>query len=171
MWGLRRQALVNRAGFAASALWASILGARRRDQGKRRNHARLSTIQSCRPLHTYLGLHCLLGIIGQDQGLTMPNPSSLTLAKSQLLEHFTKAGPVAYSEADLATILERERQGWALVKSTTVRDFIAFLQKHGLRMHAFRAEAYGRTGSPGPLSRPEGTICRRLARHRQNGCS
>jgi hypothetical protein len=76
----------------------------------------------------------------------MPHPSSLTLAKRQILAHFEKAGPKAYSEAELAALLLSEGPTWRLVQSTKTGDFIAFLERNGsLKTFHFRADAYDRT--------------------------
>jgi hypothetical protein len=76
----------------------------------------------------------------------MPRPSSLTLAKPQILAHFIKLGPKVYTAPELAGLLASERRNWHLAKSATSNDFISFLQKTDrLKTYAFSAEAYNRT--------------------------
>jgi hypothetical protein len=75
----------------------------------------------------------------------MPRPSSLTLAKPQILTHFVKSGPKIYTEGELYGVLMSEAAKWRLVKSTSINDFITFLQKNGdLKAYQFRADAYDR---------------------------
>ena len=76
----------------------------------------------------------------------MPKPSSLTLAKREILAHFANAGPTVYAKAKLEMLLVSQAGEWQLAKSTNVNDFIAFLQKSGgLRAYEFRADAYHKT--------------------------
>jgi hypothetical protein len=76
----------------------------------------------------------------------MPRPSSLTLAKSEIFAHFTKAGPKIYAKAELNQLLINRASEWRLAKTTNLSDFIAFLQKSGgIKTYEFRAEAYDRT--------------------------
>jgi hypothetical protein len=76
----------------------------------------------------------------------MSRPSSLTLAKPQILAYFAKAGPKVYTEPELAGLLAAENSTWRLVRSNNLNDFIAFLKNGGiLKSYAFRANAYART--------------------------
>jgi predicted transcriptional regulator of viral defense system len=74
----------------------------------------------------------------------MAKPSRLVLAKDNILSVFSRAPQHAYSQTQLTDVLFQHRRAWRLADHTTVRDFIAFLIKHGdLRACKFRSEAYG----------------------------
>jgi hypothetical protein len=76
----------------------------------------------------------------------VPKPSSLTLAKREILAHFANAGPTVYAKAELEMLLVSHAGQWQLAKTTNVNDFIAFLQKNcGLKAYEFRADAYHKT--------------------------
>ena len=75
----------------------------------------------------------------------MSKPSSLTLAKTEILEHFSKAAQKIYSEPELSGVLLEKSPTWRLVKSTSVYTFITFLEQQGdLKACKFHSDAYGR---------------------------
>jgi hypothetical protein len=75
----------------------------------------------------------------------MARPSSLNIAKSDILKHFTDGSDKIYSEKGLAQIFSAKRSDWNLAKSTKASDFISFLKKHGdLKSHQFHSEHYHR---------------------------
>lgn len=75
----------------------------------------------------------------------MPRPSSLLLAKDQIVSLLSNAPQKVYSEAQLAAVLSHNRRSWHLAGSTTKANFISFLTRHcGVRAHNFRSDAYQR---------------------------
>ena len=75
----------------------------------------------------------------------MARPSSLTLAKKDILSLFSEASQKVYSETELARVLLERRHTWKLAGSTRALDFISFLEKHGdLKKHEFRSKYYNR---------------------------
>lgn len=75
----------------------------------------------------------------------MARPSSITLARNEILAEFSKASQKIYSQAQLANVLLHNRSSWHLAKGTTLLDFISFLTRHGnLKAHKFRSKTYGR---------------------------
>jgi hypothetical protein len=73
----------------------------------------------------------------------MANPSSLILAKKDILAAFSQASQKIYSKTQLASVLRQNRHSWDLADTMNVTDFISFLTKHGdLRANKFRSETY-----------------------------
>jgi hypothetical protein len=75
----------------------------------------------------------------------MARPSSLNLAKKEILTWFSEASNKVYSEAEIARVLRDQRHDWKLAASTRPSDFITFLDKHGdLKKQQFRSDHYNR---------------------------
>src|SRR5665213_2405220 len=75
----------------------------------------------------------------------MARPSSLNIAKNDILKHFTDGSKRVYSEKGLVQVFIAKLHDWNLAKSTKASDFISFLNKHGnLKSHQFRSEHYQR---------------------------
>jgi predicted transcriptional regulator of viral defense system len=75
----------------------------------------------------------------------MARPSSLHLAKKDILTRFSEASQKVYSETEIARVLSEKRHTWKLAESTRASDFLSFLEKHGdLKRYQFRSEYYSR---------------------------
>jgi hypothetical protein len=75
----------------------------------------------------------------------MARPTSLNIAKKDILTLFSEASQKIYSETEIARVLREKRHTWKLAESTKTSDFISFLGKHGdLKKYHFRSEHYNR---------------------------
>src|SRR5215472_17102983 len=110
----------------------------------------------------------------------MARSSRLAIAKPVLFAEFSDAPQKIYSHAQLRSLLVQRRHAWDLATSTTSRDFLSFLTKHGdLRAHKFRSTAYRREivryswGQVSPLQlavslKLRGYLCHGTAMHFHN---
>jgi predicted transcriptional regulator of viral defense system len=73
----------------------------------------------------------------------MAKPSSLIIAKKEILAVFSQATQKIYSKTQLASVLLQNRHSWHLTDTTNVNHFISFLTKNcDLRASKFRSETY-----------------------------
>jgi hypothetical protein len=74
----------------------------------------------------------------------MARPSSLSLAKNELLAEFTLNSQSTYTHSQLARFLSQHRSRLKLAQSIKISDLIVFLEKHGdLKTHKLQSEQYG----------------------------
>lgn len=74
----------------------------------------------------------------------MPGPPSrITIAKPDIVRLFNEATKTVYSERELATILEMNRNFWRLTQRTTAEQFIRFLlDRAGLQLIELKSRDY-----------------------------
>ncbi len=74
----------------------------------------------------------------------MPRPSSLALAKSQVIAVLNQTDQHVYAESELSALRDEHAREWHLARTTSKNDFIAFLKQHGLESRKYRSAEYGR---------------------------
>jgi len=76
----------------------------------------------------------------------MARPSTLSIAKEEILSFFNEAPSQIYTESKLGNILSQNRFTWKLAQSVKRSDFISFLGKHGqLKQHRLHSAHYNQT--------------------------
>ena len=69
----------------------------------------------------------------------MTNKIRFSIAKQDIVEHFSRSGRIVYSRDDISDILEGNRDFWRLTQSLTVDQFIDLLRENTiLKRHCFR---------------------------------
>lgn len=56
-------------------------------------------------------------------------PTRLQLARSDIVRHFDECGQGAFKQRELEQILSKNRAEWRLAKSTTLNEFVQYLEK------------------------------------------